>query len=83
MSRILQWLHDRRSHLKRIQMTTGNVYKFDKNKTYLIAFDDMYITKEECQALSKILYNKGITRMTCIVGQADPAKSIVVMENDR
>lgn len=83
MDRLLQWLRDHRPHLKRIDLVPGNVYKFEKSKNYVIAFDSIFVTKEECQALSRILHNKGVTNVTCVVGRADPTKSIVVMENDR
>jgi len=83
MDRPLQWLRDHRPHFKRIDLIPGNVYKFDKSKNYVIAFDKMYVTQEECQVLSKILHNKGVTNVTCVLGRGDPARSIVVMEDGK
>lgn len=83
MTNILQWLKDHRPHLKRIDLAHGNVYKFDKSKNYVIAFDKMYLTNAEAQALSKILHNKGVTNVTCVLGRGDPTRSIVIMEDGK
>lgn len=68
--------------LRRVDLVKGTMFEFKKGSTYVIAFDKMFIDQEECQALSKILANKGVTNVTCIIGRADPTRSIAVLEKE-
>jgi hypothetical protein len=77
---LLSAIRNRLPSLRRVEISKGVAFEFQKNKVYVVMADRNFLTQKECHTLSKVMANKGVTNVTFVLGRVNPAESIAVME---
>lgn len=77
------WPFRKKDRVKKVELIQATIFELHRDKRYVIAFDENWLTPQERQAFSKIITNKGVKSITCVAGNGNPSDNMVVLEQKR